>query len=137
MPRATTDASRRRLRLLFRLGALAACAFVVAFLLAEMPSPGSMTRGRMYLIKFRIEDYVAEHGRLPASLSDLPPLEGNRISSIVDGWKRPIHYAVNGHSVTLLTLGRDGQPGGVGEDADIEITFTVGEASSQPAGCDP
>ena len=41
----------------------------------------------------------------------------------LDPWGRPYHYIspgrTNVESYDLYTLGRDGQPGGEGEDADI------------------
>lgn len=42
----------------------------------------------------------------------------------LDGWKRPFAYVSPGQAnpsgFDLLSLGRDGRPGGVGEDADLK-----------------
>ena len=87
----------------------------------------------MDITEQRIRAYAAAHRRLPASLSDLPKLEQDRDSELADGWERPIHYRASGQTVTLLSLGKDARPGGTGQDSDIEATFTVLEAPSQPA----
>ncbi len=100
---------------------------VMVFACVENVPPRALTRTRMTVIEKRIRDYAVAHHRLPASLSELPKPAANRDDSIVDGWGRPIQYAKEGQAVTLLSLGKDGRPGGSGEDADIRITFTVSE----------
>lgn len=112
--------------LIFILAAL----LVGIFVLTERVPPQALTRTTLNLTEQRIYQYAAEYHRLPKALSDLPNLEKNRDSGFVDGWGRPIRYTKEGQKVTLLSLGRDSVPGGSGEDADIELTFTVSEASS-------
>ncbi|MDT4861087.1 hypothetical protein FQZ97_956780 [compost metagenome] len=75
----------------------------------------------------RIRAYWKTHGRLPSTLSDLPPLPG-RDNATVDAWGRDIQYRVNGtSSVTLASLGADGTAGGTGEDEDIVVSFDASE----------
>lgn len=96
---------------------------VVGFAFVEEVPPEALTRTSMTVIEVRIRDYVAAHHRLPDNLSDLPKLIDNRSESIVDGWGRPIQYEEDGQTVTLLSLGKDGRPGGAGLDTDIKATF--------------
>lgn len=112
--------------------ALAILAMVILIALADRIPPGALTRTRMDITQQRILAYVAAHRRLPASLLELPKVQG-RDSEISDGWGRPIRYAVNGRTVTLSSLGKDGLPGGTGENSDVDLTFAVPEASSLPA----
>ena len=100
---------------------------VIVWACVENVPPQTLTRGRMTLIENRIRDYAAAHHRLPDNLSELPKAADNRDDSIVDGWGRPIQYKKEGHTVTLLSLGKDGRPGGNNQDADINATFTVSE----------
>jgi type II secretory pathway pseudopilin PulG len=96
----------------------------------KIPS-NALTRGRMMTTEQRIREYVAVHHCFPTGLSDLPPLEKNRDGDLADGWGRPIQYTIEGQTVTLLSLGKDGRPGGTGQDADIQVSFTIEAASSQ------
>jgi len=47
---------------------------------------------------------------------------GQRLGSdghLVDRWDHPYQYSATEDGFTLLSLGRDGQPGGEGDDADV------------------
>ncbi len=90
-----------------------------------------------------IATYEEQNGRFPESLDDLDdraPVEDWRRSIKYDGWERPIEYVVEGGSYTLRSLGRDGEPGGVGLDCDLihldptppESTPTRGQILSDP-----
>lgn len=115
------------------LAATIAILILALWLFTEKIPANVMTRNRISMTEYRIHEYAATHHRLPSSLSDLPPLEKNRDSSVADGWGRPIQYTAKDMTVTLLSLGKDGQPGGTGEDADIQVTFTVRDAASEAA----
>jgi hypothetical protein len=54
------------------------------------------------VLKRRILRYAREHGRLPASLSDLPPMQGYD-NSERDAWFRPIAYDVDDEGVVTLS----------------------------------
>ena len=105
----------------------------LAWLLSALRVPPiALTKTRFTLIKLRIEAYYKANHRLPSDLQQLPERPGYD-NEIVDGWKRPIRYTANDMRVALLSLGKDGQPGGSDEDADIQITFAVGDTASGPA----
>jgi hypothetical protein len=106
---------------------LAVILAVVTLANVETVPPRALTRTRMIVIEKRIRDYAAMHHRLPESLSDLPKPPKNRDDSLVDGWGRAIQYTKAGRTVTLLSFGEDGRPGGRNEDADVSAKFTVAE----------
>lgn len=94
--------------------------------IATIP-PRDLTITRIGITRVRIRAYWKTHGRLPPSLSDLPPTPG-RDNATVDGWGRDILYQVTGRSaVTLTSLGADGTAGGTGLDEDIVVRFDAGE----------
>jgi len=71
----------------------------------------------------RMHIYLTKHHRFPASLDELPKRDGyaNRTT---DGWHRPLLYRIEEENfITLFSLGKDGKPGGTGEDADIQRTY--------------
>jgi hypothetical protein len=85
--------------------------------------PRDLTVTRMDVIEIRLRSYWKANGRLPASLSDLPILEG-RDNSTIDGWGMPIKYSATGTTtVILLSLGAGGAAGGTGLNEDIIIEF--------------
>ncbi|NOZ72788.1 MAG: hypothetical protein GXP38_12905 [Chloroflexi bacterium] len=104
----------------------AAVLIVMVLVCTENIPPKAITRTRISITKQRVCGYFAVRHRLPAKLSDLQPLKKNRDGSFMDGWGRPIQYTVKDMAVILLSLGKDGQLGGTGEDADIQVTFAVG-----------
>ncbi|MDH4607153.1 type II secretion system protein GspG [Pseudomonas sp. BN102] len=94
--------------------------------IATIP-PRDLTITRIGVTRIRIRAYWNTHGRVPPSLSDLPPTPG-RDNATVDGWGRDILYQVKGSStVTLTSLGADGEAGGTGLDEDIAVSFDASE----------
>jgi hypothetical protein len=82
-----------------------------------------LTLTRMRGVQTRILEYARSHDQLPADLADLPQRQGYD-DSITDAWGRKFIYNVDrSGTVTLKSLGRDGAPGGSGEDADIICKF--------------
>jgi len=74
------------------------------------------------ILQQRIDEFRKEHGDLPEDLTDIPELHGlwnNPDGPPVDEWEHPIQYRSDGTSFDLYSHGRDGQPGGIGLDADI------------------
>ena len=99
---------------------------------------GTTARTQIELLSTALDNYRLDNGSYPtteqglASLRDKParaPLPGNwkgpylRRAVPNDPWGRPYIYRFPGErnpgSFELSSLGRDGQPGGTGEDADI------------------
>lgn len=68
-------------------------------------------------LRHLLTDYHDKHGRYPDSLKQLPELKEWQFD---DGWKHPYQYSVTGTGYRLISLGRDGKPGGEGLDADID-----------------
>ena len=94
--------------------------------IATIP-PRDLTITRLGVTRVRITTYWKSHGRLPSTLSELPPTPG-RDNATVDAWGRDILYRVDGTSgVTLTSLGADGTAGGTGEDEDIVVSFDARE----------
>ncbi|MED5370626.1 MAG: type II secretion system protein GspG [Myxococcota bacterium] len=72
-------------------------------------------------IEQALEDFHAQHGRYPQTLDGLRPyFDSGAVPK--DYWRRPFRYRMPGEHgpYDLWSYGRDGEPGGVGEDADIE-----------------
>ena len=99
---------------------------------------GATARTQIELLGLALDSYRLDNGSYPtseqglAALNEKPardPLPQNwrgpylRKVIPLDPWGRPYVYRSPGESnpsaYDLLTLGRDGQPGGVEEDADI------------------
>lgn len=85
-------------------------------------------RADVMSIEFAAEEFAHDHaGRWPAQLADLlsPGQDGHpyieRGGWLADPWKRPYQYEPPrdpGDPPRIWTLGRDGKPGGSGEDED-------------------
>jgi hypothetical protein len=106
--------------LIVTLGALqllAACVLVGHF--RYRPNrPRAWTGGTMWCMKRRVIRFAEAHGHLPASMDELPEIPGFD-NSLRDAWGRRIAMSINGTQVTFTSLGRDNQPGGEGDDADM------------------
>ncbi len=88
--------------------------------------PAKITRQRMAYDRVRILEYGRVHGKLPPDLSVLPrlPLKPEADHYFEDGWRRRLVYEVDSSGIVALkSLGRDGLPGGTGEDAGIVFRF--------------
>lgn len=82
-------------------------------------------------------EYRDDHGDYPVSLDALAPYFGTGVVPR-DYWRRDFEYRVPGAhgDYDLWTYGRDGAPGGIGEDQDTrawELEPTDCGSTSQPA----
>ena len=104
------------------------------FLLIDFIPPDDMTRTCFLVTSRRIKEFVNDHNELPKDLYNLPKRKKAN-NSIKDGWGREIQYNIleNG-KVMLLSLGRDGKPGGEGKDSDIMGTFDPRIENDYPFG---
>lgn len=109
------------------------CVFASWCFLEALINRPSISRARLHFLEYRIQMFYEANHRLPGRLEDLPERPGRVDDDIVDAWGQPIKYTVDGLDVTLLSYGKDGQPGGTGKDEDIKRTFTVAEPTSKPA----
>lgn len=105
-------------------------ALVVAISSGDTVPPTALTHARMQVMKRRIMKFAIAHGSLPNSAEQLPRMEGYD-NGIVDAWGRPIGMRVEGDTVTLTSLGRDGVPGGIGDDTDMIGIFQAKSATGQ------
>jgi hypothetical protein len=74
-----------------------------------------------------IRRYEDANATLPDSLGDLASLTGNELrfdatGELRDYWGHPFYYHKVGDRFELMSRGRDGNPGGVGLDADLFLT---------------
>jgi hypothetical protein len=97
----------------------------------ERIPPPSLTETTMTFTKRRILLYAQAHNALPPSLTSLSPMKGYN-NEIHDGWGRALTYQTNSAGmITLKSLGRDGVPGGTGDDADIIHSFPTRNAQGE------
>lgn len=68
------------------------------------------------------EDFRFRHGRYPDALEFRQAVEQAHVPA-KDPWGRPYLYQPTPLGVTFGTLGRNGVPGGMEEDADVTATF--------------
>ena len=86
--------------------------------------PGESTLRDIANVRQAIEGYRQEHQALPDSLADLSLPEDARLRTdeagrVLDGWGRPLQYLIDGTEYELVSYGRNGEPGGLGLDADL------------------
>src|SRR5437763_14326113 len=86
---------------------------VVALSSCDTGPPTALTHARMHVMKRRIIKFAIAHGSLPDSVGQLPRMEGYD-NGTIDDWGRPIDMRVEGGTITLTSIGRDGVPGGPG-----------------------
>lgn len=90
----------------------------------------NLVRSQVQTLAGKIENYQLDTGRLPARLDDLvtPPAGAGgwlgpyaKPAELNDPWGHPIHYRNPGESQSfdLVSLGKDGQPGGESYNGDI------------------
>ena len=112
---------RSRLVVRFALsGGVALIVTVIAIFAAwlELSDQWGMRRRQgmteLYLAKIdeATQQYIETSGRVPTLLSELAGGEE------FDGWDRPFQYSANGTTYSVVSLGRDGERGGVGLDCD-------------------
>jgi Type II secretion system (T2SS), protein G len=90
--------------------------------------PRSSTHGTIWVMKQRILRYAKLHNALPKSPKDLPEIP-EKINRVQDAWGREIRMSFADGKATLTSLGRDGNAGGTGEDADMVGIFPLKDAN--------
>lgn len=102
--------------------AIAIAMAVASFFVDRIP-PKASTLSAMDETFVRVGLYAETNKSLPPSLNVLPKREGY-LNRTTDGWGRGLRYTVAGDGViTLQSLGKDGKPGGEGENADISRSY--------------
>lgn len=102
--------------------------FVVAFLLFSAITiipPKDLTRTRLRVLAARIRQNVAQGQDVNSlDIKTLPEAPG-KDNAITDGWGHPIVMRIDGSTITLTSYGKDGKPGGTGQNADIAHRFSI------------
>ncbi len=98
---------------------------ILSFGCQQIP-PQALTYGSMLMIKRRVLRYAQAHNQLPKTFDELPVIPGYN-NEVNDAWGRPIQYLIDGslQTVRLISYGRDGREGGVGEDTDMIGVFVT------------
>lgn len=78
------------------------------------------------LLSDRLQRYAEDHGRLPATLSELAEVSGDdapyvQAKDLVDPYDHAFVYVAPGShgAFDVVFLGKDGRQGGTGYDADV------------------
>ena len=91
-------------------------------------SETQVARAQIDALEKALDQYRLEHRRYPTSeegLAAIGPFMKKAVPN--DPWGRPYQYRAPGAKgdFELFSFGRDGRPGGAGEDADIGLTQEV------------
>lgn len=79
----------------------------------------------------RLDQYCRDNSAgLPTSADQLPLLP-ERDCGTTDGWGRELIWKHGERSLQVISYGRDGKPGGSGEDADHAFSYSREEAAKQ------
>jgi hypothetical protein len=92
-------------------------------------TPEEATDASVTVVRNAINDFVADNGRAPSNMVEIARYRPvNKAWN--DGWGRTLLYDVNTSGVASLTsLGKDGRPGGLGQDADLVWAFALKDRS--------
>lgn len=117
---------------------VAFCFFYAIALSQDKITPEEETRAVIAETFHRIDLYSREHKTIPPSLDVLPRLNGH-MNQTVDAWNRPLKYSIAADTgiMTLTSFGKDGIPGGSGENTDIsESYYATHESGTLWVGAD-
>jgi general secretion pathway protein G len=89
----------------------------------------NLAKSQVQTLAEKVQQYESDTGALPASLNDLVQSDASgwlgpyaRAPELNDPWAHPFVYKAPGEDnkpFDLLSLGKDGKPGGTSVDADI------------------
>jgi len=91
----------------------------------------NLAKAQVQTMAEKIQQFDMDTGNLPGSLDDLVTAPGDatgwlgpyaKAAELKDPWNHPFQYTVpgEGQAFDLLSLGKDGKPGGTSVDADIK-----------------
>lgn len=91
----------------------------------------NLAKSQIQTLASKVESFQMDTGRLPTSLGELVTQPGNasgwlgpyaKESELKDPWGHEIQYRApgEGRDFDLVSLGKDGKPGGDSVDADIQ-----------------
>ncbi len=92
------------------------------------------TDASVTVVRNAINAFVADNGRAPSNMVEIAryrPVD----KAWNDAWGRPLLYQVNtSGGASLTSLGKDGRPGGLGQDTDLIWTFALKDRSGNWIG---
>jgi len=110
---------------------------IVAFAASRILGGGdrakaSLAKSQVATLAQKVQEYEQNTGSLPGSLEDLVKDPGSasgwlgpyaKEAELKDPWNHPYEYRTPGENQAfdLISLGKDGQPGGTSVDADIKF----------------
>ncbi|MEI7948103.1 MAG: type II secretion system protein GspG [bacterium] len=106
-----------------KIGLVIIIAIVCSSCCLDVITPVQMTHSAIIETFVRMHLYAQQRHSIPTSLDVLPKRTGyaNRTT---DGWNRPLLFETSADGIlTLKSFGKDGKPGGKGEDADISTSY--------------
>ena len=117
--------TQERRAITFILGLLAVMAAVYFLFLHDRTHPRQITDGRLQAVKQAVLEFANANRRLPESLQELEI----SMETIKDHAGVPFVYRHDASTVTLISYGADGKPGGVlfNKDQVLEFTAPPGE----------
>jgi general secretion pathway protein G len=109
---------------------------IVAFAASRILGGGdrakvNLAKAEVQTLAEKIQQFENDTGNLPGSLDELVTAPGNasgwlgpysKAAELKDPWNHPFQYTVpgDGQAFDLISLGKDGKPGGTSVDADIQ-----------------
>lgn len=100
-------------------------------------TPEEMTHTAIGETFYRVSIYMRSNNSIPKSLNDLPVREGF-MNTTIDGWGHHLQYTISADGVlTLTSFGKDGEPGGANDNADISRSYRTKDAEGMLIISDP
>jgi len=92
----------------------------------------NLAKAQVQTLAEKVQQFDMDTGSLPGSLDELVTQPGNaagwlgpyaKTAELNDPWNHPFEYTVpgDGQAFDLVSLGKDGKPGGSSVDADIKF----------------
>lgn len=108
---------------------------IVAFAASRILGGGdrakaNLAKAQVQTLAEKVQQYEMDTGSLPGSLQDLVSSSATgwlgpyaKDAELKDPWNHPYVYSVpgDGQPFDLVSLGKDGQPGGTSVDADVKF----------------
>jgi hypothetical protein len=116
--------AKRPLIVFLLAASIAGLAFYACGEMATRIPRKNQTTSAMTETMVRMRIYLQHSQTLPDSLDVLPVRKGY-LNCTTDGWGRPLIYVTEDKGFTLTSLGKDGVPGGSGEDADVVRKYSL------------
>ncbi|MEW5735340.1 MAG: MBL fold metallo-hydrolase [Thermodesulfobacteriota bacterium] len=107
---------------------------VLAHARSGAPAEVLRTRTRMNVLAACLEEYCRQHGEFPKNPAEILP---DRPQFTADEWGRGFALEKSKKDVILTCYGKDGKPGGAGEDADLRLALVPGACLGPTSASSP